>query len=78
LFDLLTASRSNPAGSSIKKWWVPRHRDILSSLVVAFAMMAEAFAFSGIAGAGRGCDPGGPAVQPQGGQGDRRQQPSIS
>ena len=35
---------------SIKEWWGLPHRDILSGLVVAFAMIPEAIAFSGIAG----------------------------
>jgi SulP family sulfate permease len=35
---------------SIKEWWGQPHRDILSGLVVAFAMIPEAIAFSGIAG----------------------------
>ncbi len=34
----------------IKEWWGLPHRDILSGLVVAFAMIPEAIAFSGIAG----------------------------
>lgn len=33
-----------------KEWWDRPHRDILSGLVVAFAMIPEAIAFSGIAG----------------------------
>lgn len=35
---------------SIKEWWGLPHRDILSGLVVAFAIIPEAIAFSGIAG----------------------------
>ena len=35
---------------SLKQWWDQPHRDILSGLVVAFAMIPEAIAFSGIAG----------------------------
>lgn len=35
---------------SLKEWWGLPHRDILSGLVVAFAMIPEAIAFSGIAG----------------------------
>ena len=35
---------------SLKEWWGRPHRDILSGLVVAFAMIPEAIAFSGIAG----------------------------
>jgi SulP family sulfate permease len=35
---------------SLKEWWGQPHRDILSGLVVAFAMIPEAIAFSGIAG----------------------------
>ncbi|MFO7628155.1 MAG: SulP family inorganic anion transporter [Prochlorococcaceae cyanobacterium] len=35
---------------SLKEWWDRPHRDILSGLVVAFAMIPEAIAFSGIAG----------------------------
>ena len=35
---------------SLKQWWDRPHRDILSGLVVAFAMIPEAIAFSGIAG----------------------------
>jgi SulP family sulfate permease len=35
---------------SLKEWWGLSHRDILSGLVVAFAMIPEAIAFSGIAG----------------------------
>jgi SulP family sulfate permease len=35
---------------SIREWWGLPHRDILSGLVVAFAMIPEAIAFSGIAG----------------------------
>ncbi|MCT0213617.1 SulP family inorganic anion transporter [Synechococcus sp. CS-1326] len=35
---------------SLKEWWGKPHRDILSGLVVAFAMIPEAIAFSGIAG----------------------------
>jgi SulP family sulfate permease len=34
----------------LKAWWGKPHRDILSGLVVAFAMIPEAIAFSGIAG----------------------------
>jgi SulP family sulfate permease len=34
----------------LKAWWFRPHRDILSGLVVAFAMIPEAIAFSGIAG----------------------------
>ncbi len=34
----------------LKVWWGKPHRDILSGLVVAFAMIPEAIAFSGIAG----------------------------
>lgn len=34
----------------LKQWWGTPHRDILSGLVVAFAMIPEAIAFSGIAG----------------------------
>ena len=37
-------------GFSLKEWWGSPHRDILSGLVVAFAMIPEAIAFSGIAG----------------------------
>ena len=35
---------------AVKQWWGRPHRDILSGLVVAFAMIPEAIAFSGIAG----------------------------
>jgi SulP family sulfate permease len=35
---------------SLKEWWGTPHRDLLSGLVVAFAMIPEAIAFSGIAG----------------------------
>ena len=35
---------------ALKEWWGKPHRDILSGLVVAFAMIPEAIAFSGIAG----------------------------
>jgi SulP family sulfate permease len=35
---------------SRNEWWGHPHRDILSGLVVAFAMIPEAIAFSGIAG----------------------------
>jgi SulP family sulfate permease len=35
---------------SLRQWWDRPHRDILSGLVVAFAMIPEAIAFSGIAG----------------------------
>ena len=35
---------------SAREWWQRPHRDILSGLVVAFAMIPEAIAFSGIAG----------------------------
>jgi SulP family sulfate permease len=35
---------------SLNEWWGRPHRDILSGLVVAFAMIPEAIAFSGIAG----------------------------
>lgn len=34
----------------LRQWWGSPHRDILSGLVVAFAMIPEAIAFSGIAG----------------------------
>ena len=34
----------------VEQWWGRPHRDILSGLVVAFAMIPEAIAFSGIAG----------------------------
>lgn len=34
----------------VEQWWGRPHRDILSGLVVAFAMILEAIAFSGIAG----------------------------
>ncbi|MEB3308165.1 MAG: SulP family inorganic anion transporter [Cyanobacteriota bacterium] len=34
----------------IRNWWVKPHQDILAALVVAFAMIPEAIAFSGIAG----------------------------
>ena len=36
--------------SSLKEWWDQPHRDLLSGLVVAFALIPEAIAFSGIAG----------------------------
>ena len=39
-----------PMHSSLSQWWNRPHRDILSGLVVAFAMIPEAIAFSGIAG----------------------------
>ena len=35
---------------SFKEWWDQPHRDLLSGLVVAFALIPEAIAFSGIAG----------------------------
>ncbi len=35
---------------SAKEWWGRPHRDLLSGLVVAFALIPEAIAFSGIAG----------------------------
>ena len=35
---------------SLREWWQRPHRDLLSGLVVAFAMIPEAIAFSGIAG----------------------------
>jgi SulP family sulfate permease len=35
---------------SLKEWWGLPHRDVLSGLVVAFAMIPEAIAFAGIAG----------------------------
>jgi SulP family sulfate permease len=35
---------------SFNEWWGRPHRDILAGLVVAFAMIPEAIAFSGIAG----------------------------
>lgn len=35
---------------SLREWWQQPHRDILSGLVVAFAMIPEAIAFAGIAG----------------------------
>ncbi len=35
---------------SLHEWWQRPHRDLLSGLVVAFAMIPEAIAFSGIAG----------------------------
>ena len=35
---------------SLKDWWDQPHRDLLSGLVVAFALIPEAIAFSGIAG----------------------------
>jgi SulP family sulfate permease len=35
---------------SLTAWWDRPHRDVLSGLVVAFAMIPEAIAFSGIAG----------------------------
>jgi len=35
---------------SVKEWWDRPHRDLLSGLVVAFALIPEAIAFSGIAG----------------------------
>ncbi|MEA5424577.1 SulP family inorganic anion transporter [Synechococcus sp. CCY9202] len=34
----------------LREWWQQPHRDVLSGLVVAFAMIPEAIAFSGIAG----------------------------
>jgi SulP family sulfate permease len=34
----------------LRSWWGTPHRDILAGLVVAFAMIPEAIAFSGIAG----------------------------
>ncbi|MEN9766194.1 MAG: hypothetical protein RLZZ32_154 [Cyanobacteriota bacterium] len=34
----------------LKDWWDQPHRDLLSGLVVAFALIPEAIAFSGIAG----------------------------
>ncbi|MFQ6539165.1 MULTISPECIES: SulP family inorganic anion transporter [Aphanothece] len=39
-----------PLRVSLREWWQQPHRDILSGLVVAFAMIPEAIAFSGIAG----------------------------
>ncbi|EDY39263.1 sulfate permease [Cyanobium sp. PCC 7001] len=39
-----------PQRFSLREWWQRPHRDILSGLVVAFAMIPEAIAFSGIAG----------------------------
>ena len=41
-------SRSEP--SVVKQWFDSPQRDLLSGLVVAFAMIPEAIAFSGIAG----------------------------
>ena len=35
---------------SLREWWGTPHRDVLSGLVVAFALIPEAIAFSGIAG----------------------------
>ena len=35
---------------AIKDWWGRPHKDVLSGLVVSFAMIPEAIAFSGIAG----------------------------
>jgi SulP family sulfate permease len=35
---------------TLREWWGTPHRDLLSGLVVAFAMIPEAIAFSGIAG----------------------------
>ena len=46
--SLSMISRSEP--SLIKQWFGSPQRDLLSGLVVAFAMIPEAIAFSGIAG----------------------------
>ena len=35
---------------AVQEWWDRPHRDVLSGLVVAFALIPEAIAFSGIAG----------------------------
>ncbi len=43
--------RTEDVTDFLKAWWGRSpHRDILSGLVVAFAMIPEAIAFSGIAG----------------------------
>ena len=48
LWHLVMAQRSSP--SVVNQWFSNPSKDLLSGLVVAFAMIPEAIAFSGIAG----------------------------